>query len=93
MIDGRVDEVDAADEVVRIVEALDEVAQAFRSVRRQVKHVGELAGREQPVDQRGVCHAALDKLRACRHVVGEPSAQVVQHRHAAPPGHQVPGDM
>ena len=79
VIDRRVDQVDAADQVVGVVEALDEVAQAFGGVGGQVKDVVE------PIARRTGGRPASTSLmlpwtnsRAGGDVVREAAAQIVE---------------
>ncbi len=81
VIDRRVDQVDAADDVVRVVEALDEVAQAFRGVGGEVIDVREADAREQAIDGVGIRDAAVHEAGGCRDVLAEPAAEIVEDVH------------
>ena len=61
VVHGGVDQVDAADDVVRVVEALDEVAQALGGIGREVIHVIEAALGEESIDGRVIDDAGLDE--------------------------------
>ena len=61
MVDAGVDQVDAPDQVVGVVEALDEVAQPLGRIRGQVVDVVETEVIEQPVHQLVVDDRALDE--------------------------------
>lgn len=63
VIDGRIDKVNATDEVVFVIEPANEMAQALRRVSRQMKYVLEVVLRKQALNQRRVGHTALDKQR------------------------------
>jgi len=78
IVDGGVQQIDAAEDVVRVVEAFDERAQAFGSVGGEVIDVIEAALREQPVDERVVHHAAADEFSRTRDVLAEPAGQVIE---------------
>ena len=51
MIHRGVDEVDAAQQIVRVIEMLDEMAQALRCVGCEMKHMFKMAFSEQSVHQ------------------------------------------
>ena len=70
-VDRGVQQVDAADDVVRVVEALDEVAQAFGGVGGEMVDVREAAVARTRVRPSGVGDAAVDECRRRRHVLAE----------------------
>ena len=74
MVNRGVDEVDAAQQIVGVIEVLDEMAQTLGRIRREVEHVIELLLGKQLWHQRLVRDRALDELRAVRKVVAEAAA-------------------
>ncbi len=93
VVDRRVQQGDAAEDVVRVVEPADEVAQALGRVGRQVKDVIEPRRGEQVVHQGGVGDVARHEPGAARHVLPEPAAQVVEHGDVVPAANQRVGDV
>ncbi len=91
--DRGVDQVDAPDEVVLVVEAPDKMAEALGGIGGQVVHVGEAVLREEPFHKGIVGDGAMDKDRLRVHLVLEAAAEVVQHHHAMAHGQQVLHDM
>src|SRR5438093_300148 len=81
MVDGGVDEVDAPDQVVLVVEALDEMAQALGGVCGEVEDILEAVPLEQRLDQGIVCDTAANKRGRRIDVFLKASAQVVQYDH------------
>ena len=81
-VDGGVDKVDAADEVVLVVEVLDEVAQSLGRIGRQVEYIGKLLAREKIIHELDILHGSLHEFCACRHVFRKTARQVIQHDHA-----------
>src|SRR5206468_6984359 len=63
-----IDQVDAAKDVVRIIELANEVRQTLGRVSSQVIHISEFVFFEETAYQRGVGNTALDKLDAGREV-------------------------
>ena len=82
VVDAGVDQVDAADQVVLVVEAPDEVAESFGGIGGQVVDAADAVLAKEPLDQRRVEDAALDERHVRRDVLGEPAAEVVQHHDA-----------
>jgi hypothetical protein len=80
VVDGGIQQVHAAYDVVRVVEALDEVTQAFGGIRGEVVDVIEALFGEQPVDQRVINHAAADECGCRRYVLAKAATQVVEDR-------------
>jgi hypothetical protein len=93
VVHRRVDEVDAADDVVRVVEALDEVAEPLGRVRGQVVDALEPVLAEQPLDEPDVRDGALDEGAARVDVLLEPAAQVVQHDDLVAGSGQLSGEV
>ena len=93
MVDRCVEQVDAADDVVRVVEALDEVAQALGRVGGEVVDVRGADPREDPFDGVGVNDRALHELRACRNVLAETASEIVEHVDLMAAGNQCVGDV
>ena len=58
--DGSVDQVDRAENVVRVVEAANEVRQPFGRVGGQMEDVGEVVGAKQLVDELGISDRSVD---------------------------------
>ena len=56
-----VDQIHAADEIVRVVKDFDEMAETFGGIGGQVKHVVELLFGEQALDQCGPIPTTLEK--------------------------------
>src|SRR5207245_1075012 len=79
VVDAGVDQVDAAEQVVGVVEALDEVAQPLRRVGGQVVDVVEAEVIKQPVDQLVVHDGALDEAGFGIDVFLEAARQVIEH--------------
>src|SRR6266513_779217 len=79
VVDAGVDQVDAAEQVVGVVEALDEVAEALRRVGGQVIDVVEAVAIEQPVEQLVVDDRTLDEAGAWIDVFLEAPREVVEH--------------
>ena len=88
-----VDEVDAGEEVVVVVEAADEVAQALGGVGGQVEDVLEGMIGEQLADEGLVGDRSLDERGAGRDVLHEPPGQVIHGNHLMPCGDEMLGDM
>ena len=63
-VDRRVDEVHAADQIIRVVERLDEVAQSFGGVGGEMEDVIKLVLLEQLGDERLIFYLALDEFGA-----------------------------
>ena len=83
-----VDEVDAAYEVVLVVEAADEMAEAFSSIRSQVIHVGELVLGEELLDEFVVVDGALHEGGARIHLIGKAAAEVIERNDGVAHGQQ-----
>jgi hypothetical protein len=86
---GGVDEVDAAHQVVLVVEAADEMAEPLRRIGGEVIDVLEALLREEPVDQLFVSDGALDESGFGVHLVLEAATEIVQHHYAMAHGQQV----
>ena len=84
-----VDQVYAADQIIVVVEALDEMAETLGGVGGQVENVLEAMLREQAVHQGLVHNTAFDTFRPGIHVFGETSAEIVQHHHLPSCSNQV----
>lgn len=79
MIDRSIDQIDATDQVVLVVELFDKVTQPFRRVRSQMKHKIEFAIGEHPLDQIFISHATPDKPCSFVDVVQKPTTKVVDN--------------
>ena len=77
-VDRGIDQVDAADEVVLVIEPSDEVTQPFCSVRRQVEDVFELVFLKKAVHQVHIVDASFHESGAGMHVVSETTREVVE---------------
>src|SRR5581483_9905753 len=91
--DGGVDDVDRAEDVVRVVEAPDEMGEPLRRVRGEVEDVGEAVLPEQLVDELGIRGRAEDERRAGRHVLLVAAAEVVEHDDVVTGLDEVPRDV
>ena len=80
-------QVDAADEVVRVVEAADEVREPLGRVGGEVVDVVEAraARTEPPTSAASVDAMPCDEARAVGHVVAEAAGEVVEADHAPCP--------
>ena len=90
---GLVDERHGPDDVVRVVEAADEVGQPLGRVRRKVVDVVEAPLGEELPHERGVGHGAFDEPASGRNVVLETAAQVVENRDFIAPLETMTGHM
>ena len=70
-IDRCIDQVDASDEVVLVIEASDEVAQTFSSIGCEVKDVFKLMLFEQRLTKLHIVDAALHEGGDRMHIVGK----------------------
>ena len=77
MINRGVDQINAADQVVLVVEFFDEVAESFGSIGREMKYILNAQLRKYRVDQFMVDDASLDKPSPGIYVLYESSAQVI----------------
>ena len=93
VVNRGVDEVDAAEQVVGVIEVLDEMAQALGRIRGEVEDIIELMLGEQPVHQSRVGDRTLDELCAVRKVVAEAAAQVVEAKNPIALVEQAPADL
>jgi hypothetical protein len=92
-VDGFIDEVDAADHIIHVVVALDEVAQPFGRVGCQMVHIVELLFLEQCCQRCMVEDGSLHKADALRHILCKTTAEVIQPYHIMALGHQTLGQM
>jgi hypothetical protein len=60
-VDSGVQQIDASDDVVRVVESLDEMTEAFGRVRSEVIDMLETAVREHAIDETIISDAAMDE--------------------------------
>ena len=78
----RVDQRDAAKDVVRVIEPANEMAQTFCRVGGEVEDVVGLVAGEELVDERRVGTRADDERRLRAHVLGDTAAEIIEHHHA-----------
>ena len=78
VVDRGVDQVDAAEQVVLVVEPFDEVAQAFGGERREVEDVREAVLVEQTTHELDVQDRSLDERRARADVAAQAARQIVE---------------
>jgi len=88
-----IQDVDASDDVVRVVEAADEVREALGGVGREVIHVVVAAVGEKGIDEIDVGHRALAERRFVGNVVGKATGEVVDRDDFVAELDAVPGDM
>jgi len=89
LVHSSIDEIHAANEVVFVVELLDEVAQSFRGVCRQMEHILELMVAEKPIDKAAVHNTALDKLGLRVDILDPATTQIVKHHNVVPAPNQL----
>ena len=81
-VDRGVQEVDASDDIVRVIEALDEMTETFGSVRGEVIDMLEMAVREHAVDEMMVGNGALDERGGRGNVLEKAAAEIVKNGDA-----------
>lgn len=76
-----VDEIDAADQVVRVVKSSDEVAEPFSGIGGEVEHISKCVLAKQPFDEFWISDTACDKVDSRRfgNVFEETSGKIIQN--------------
>ena len=93
MVDRRIDEVNAPDQIVGVIKALDEMAQTFGGVRGEMEDIFKMMVGKKASDQFGIGNGTFHELDAARNVVAKTAAQIVQTDHLMPQVNQVTTDM
>jgi hypothetical protein len=88
-----VDEIYAAEQIVRVVEMLDEVAQALGGIGGQVKDVFEFVLGKNIFDEPGIGDGTFNELYAGWNMVTKTAAQIVQADDLVPLPHQMRRDV
>jgi hypothetical protein len=78
MVHGGIDEVDAAKQIVRVIEMFDEMAQSFGRIGRQVKNMVKLMSGKNLFYECTVRNGSLDKFDTRGNVILKAAAQIVQ---------------
>ena len=93
MFHGLVDEIDGANDIVRVIEPLDKVREPFRRIRREMKHVIELVFAEESVESHVIDTARLDKRCTVVDVIDEPARKIVERDDIMPAFNERIDDM
>src|ERR1041384_3679753 len=93
MIHRGVNEIDAAEKIIRVIEMLDEMAQAFRRIGREMKDVFKVVLFKKFFHQVRVCDRALDEFDAGWNVIKKPTAQIIQANDLLPLREQMSANM
>ena len=93
MIYRSVNEIDAAEQIVCVIEMFDEMAQTLGGVGGKMEDVLELVFGKEPFYKGHIGHRTLDKLHPGRHVVPKTAAQVVQSCYRVICLKQMPADV
>lgn len=93
VVHGGVDEIDAAEQVVGVIETFDEMTQALGGVGRQMENMFEPVPGKQLLYQRRVCDRTFNEFHTVGNLITKTAAQIIQTHHLMPLPEQVDANM